>query len=289
MIASQGERSPATAGPAIAPPVRRATHAGSRGSRTAGTPNSLPIRSSISSSVGWRGKFLWAFTWSRGSPLSANAWNCARISASSWRRTAGRAKKRTPSRTMLLPNLPWESTSAGMLRCGNTDHPSASTRCRPTARSGKSRARLTASSTAGAPTIRLAVVNTPSRAASSTALFTAACSPKSSAVTMRNFNARPAGRSGLVRVQEAEEFHALAQPPLGHLPAAQHLAGELGDLARPEVELLIEGLHRVIDLLRRQVRIADGGELHAAVVHQIQVVVRRDPAVVDRLSVELRA
>src|SRR5579872_6787596 len=114
----------------------------------------------------------------------------------------------------------------------------------------------TASAAAGAPTIRLAVVSTPSRAACSTARLTAACSPKSSAVTMRNFNGT-AGRSGLVRVQEAEELHSLAQPPLGHLPAAQHLAGELGDLARPEVELLVESLHRVIDLLRRQVRIAD--------------------------------
>src|SRR6185437_12774645 len=155
---------------------------------------------------------------------------------------------------MLLPNRPPASTSAGMLRGGSTDQPSASTRCRPTARPGRSRAIRTASAAAGAPTIRLAVVSTPPRAACSTARLTDWWSPKSSAVTMRNFNTRPAGRSGLVRVQEAEELHPFAQAPLGHLPAAQHLARELGDLARAEIELLVESLHRVIDLLRRQVR-----------------------------------
>src|SRR5262245_26175152 len=40
--------------------------------------------------------------------------------------------------------------------------------------------------------------------------------------------------------QEAEELHALAQAPLHHLRAHDHLAHDRGDLRRAEIEALVE-------------------------------------------------
>src|SRR5450432_2528672 len=51
----------------------------------------------------------------------------------------------------------------------------------------RQQARRMASAAAGAPTMRLAAVSTPARLACSTASLTASCSPKSSAVTIKNF------------------------------------------------------------------------------------------------------
>src|SRR5690349_15410310 len=118
--------------------------------------------------------------------------------------------------------------------------------------------------------MRLAAVSVPARAAVSTASLTASCSPKSSAVTMRNLSigetrtARPYGSctrperaanrrpSGFARVKEAEELHGFAKEPFEHVPAAHTLRRELDALPRPEIKPPIEGLDRVIDLRRRQ-------------------------------------
>ncbi len=58
----------------------------------------------------------------------------------------------------------------------------------------------------------------------------------------------------LVSAQEAEKFDTLAQAPLHHLPAAEHLAHDLPDLAGAEIETFVEHFHAVEDLLLRQMR-----------------------------------
>src|SRR5579863_836577 len=149
-------------------------------------------------------------------------------------------------------NCPPRSTSIGIALAGSSAAPSTSTRCSPTRSRGSWRARRTASAAAGAPTIRLAAVRMPCWLACCTASLTAWCSPKSSAVTIRK---RP--DSGGVGTQEAKELHALAQPPLGHLPAGHHLGGQFGDLAWTEIEAEVERLHSVVDVLGVQMRVAD--------------------------------
>ena len=88
---------------------------------------------------------------------------------------------------MRLSMRPDRSARAGMSSGASIAWPSARTRCSPTRKPGKPRARRTASAAAGAATIRLAAVRMPVRLARSTASLTASCSPKSSAVTIRNF------------------------------------------------------------------------------------------------------
>ena len=78
----------------------------------------------------------------------------------------------------------------------------------------------TAPAAAGAPTIRLAAVSTPSTWAISTARFTSSARPKSSAVTIQS---KRRGRPPLAR--ETHELRALAQAPLRHLGAQNHQAG----------------------------------------------------------------
>src|SRR6185437_8994618 len=203
--------------------------------------------------------------------------------------TDGTKKKRKPSRTMASPKRPSRPTSAGMSEAGSVAGPSASTKCRPTRKLGKRRARSTASCAAGAATIRLAAFSTPSRCARSTAAFTRGCSPKSSAVTIRARRPERVTVLRLVRPQEAEELDAFAQTALHHVPARQHLAHNLPDLRRAEVELLIELLEMVIDLVARQMRIADRRELHAFLAHEVDRLVLFHPAVLDGLLVERRA
>src|ERR1700689_2376933 len=47
-------------------------------------------------------------------------------------------------------------------------------------------------------------------------------------------------RSRFVGAQEPEELHAFAQTALHHVPAHQHLAHDLPDFRRPEIEALVE-------------------------------------------------
>src|SRR5579863_3406455 len=92
-----------------------------------------------------------------------------------------------------------------------------------------------------------------------------------------------------MRAQEAEELDALAQAPLHHVPAREHLAQDLPDLARPEVEALIEELDVAEDLFLRQVRITDGGKLHTFVVDEVDRIILAQPAILDRLPIQARA
>src|ERR1700730_8526008 len=91
--------------------------------------------------------------------------------------------------------------------------------------------------------------------------------------------------SGLVSPQEAEELDTFTQTPRHHVPTGQHLFDYFPDLARPEIEALVEHFHAVKYLFFRQMRIADCGQLHALVVDQIDGIVLLQPAVVDRLLV----
>src|SRR6185437_5160950 len=75
--------------------------------------------------------------------------------------------------------------------------------------------------------------------------------------------------SGLVRAQEAEKLGPFSQPAPRHLPAREHLPNDLPDLGRSEVEALIKHFHAVENLLLRQMRVADRGELHALLVDQV--------------------
>src|ERR1700733_4577476 len=68
--------------------------------------------------------------------------------------------------------------------------------------------------------------------------------------------------SRFVCAQEPEELDAFTQTPLHHVPAQQHLAHDLPDLRRPEIETFVEALDVVIDLIARKVRVANGGRLH---------------------------
>lgn len=74
---------------------------------------------------------------------------------------------------------------------GSAGRPSISTRCKPTPRRGKRRARSTASPAADAVTIKLAEVRMPPVWPSSTASFTGTAKPKSSAVTINRFGTIP--------------------------------------------------------------------------------------------------
>ena len=84
-------------------------------------------------------------------------------------------------------NCPLGSTRSGMAWGDDIGVPLTSTRWSPTRNEGSRPARSTASLTALAPTIRLAVLRTPLRWASSIASFTAKERPKSSAVTISFF------------------------------------------------------------------------------------------------------
>ena len=142
---------------------------------------------------------------------------------------------------MASPKRPSESTRSGICARGKTPgRPPA--RVQSDAKLRSRLARAIASSAAGAPTIRLAAVSTPSQCARSTASLTASCSPKSSAVTISPCRIRAAAArlSGSMGAQEAEEFDAFAQAALHHVPADQHLADDLPDLARAEIEALVE-------------------------------------------------
>src|ERR1700674_1782290 len=94
--------------------------------------------------------------------------------------------------------------------------------------------------------------------------------------------------SGFVRAQKTKELDAFPQTPRHHVPACQHFLDDLPYLAGPEIEALVEDFHAVKYLFLRQVRIADGGELHALVVDQIDRVVLLQPAIVDSLLVQRR-
>src|SRR6202050_1566207 len=96
------------------------------------------------------------------------------------------------------------------------------------------------------------------------------------------------GYSGPMRPQEAEELHAFAQPAPHHFPAAQHLADDLPDFSRAEVEAFVEHFHAVEDLFLGQVRIADRGQLHAAFIDQIYRIVFLQPAILHRLAIQGR-
>ena len=94
--------------------------------------------------------------------------------------------------------------------------------------------------------------------------------------------------SSLWLTQEGEELDALAQAPLHHLRAADHLADDRGDLRRAEIEAPVEILDRMEDLGVAQMRIMQRRDLHALVVDQLGIG-RIEPAVLDRLLVEERA
>ena len=85
--------------------------------------------------------------------------------------------------------------------------------------------------------------------------------------------------------QELEELDAFAQAALHHVGAADHLADDRADLAGPEVEALVEGLHRVEDLGVAEMRIVQRRDLDAVLVDQFGVR-GVEPAVLHRLVVE---
>src|SRR5262249_31391786 len=147
------------------------------------------------------------------------------------------------SRTMSVRNRPSGPTRSGMRSGGSAGRASTSTTCKPTRRLGIARARRTASAAPGLATIRLAAERMPVRCAISTASLTSSARPKSSAVTIRRLMRRL-----LVRAQEGKELDALAQAPLHHLRAPDHLADDGGDLRRAEIEAAVEVFHRVEDL-----------------------------------------
>src|SRR5258708_13214903 len=67
----------------------------------------------------------------------------------------------------------------------------------------------------------------------------------------------PTSGSVVPRAQKVEEFNALAQPPLHHFRALEHLSYDGCDLRRAEIEFLIEILDRLEDLGVAQVRVID--------------------------------
>src|SRR5436309_8356925 len=157
-------------------------------------------------------------------------------------------------RSMPRASTRWERSDAG-----STGAPSVSTTWSPTRSEGRRRARSTASRAAGAATIRLAAVRTPSRCAASTASLTSRTSPKSSAVTMSPFKPRTRAASGRIppRPQELEELYSLAQPTLHHRRACDHLGHDGGDLGRAEIEFAVEVLDRGEDLGVAQVLVGN--------------------------------
>src|SRR6185437_6600696 len=86
--------------------------------------------------------------------------------------------------------------------------------------------------------------------------------------------------------QEAEEFDAFTQAPFHHVPTREHLAQNFPDLGRPEIEALVEVFELVIHLVARQMRIADRRQLHPFLADEIDDLVLREPAVLDRLVIE---
>src|SRR5690348_14062519 len=85
--------------------------------------------------------------------------------------------------------------------------------------------------------------------------------------------------------QEVEELDALAQAPLHHLRAPDHLVDDRGDLGRAEIEAPVERLYALENLGVREVRVVQRRDLHAALVDQLRML-RVEPAVLDRLVVE---
>src|SRR5204863_8148045 len=144
-------------------------------------------------------------------------------------------------RSMPQPSTKWDRSDAG-----STGAPSVSTRWSPTRSEGRRRARSTASRAAGAATIRLAAVRTPSRCAASTASLTSRTSPKSSAVTMSPFKQRTRAALGRIppRPQELEELYSLAQPTLHHRRACDHLGHQGCDHGCVEIEYEEEVIDR---------------------------------------------
>src|ERR1700733_12702726 len=96
----------------------------------------------------------------------------------------------------------------------------------------------------------------------------------------------PARLSRLMRAQEAEEFHALSQAALHHLPAAKHLPNDLPDLSRTEVETLVEQFYALEDLFLRQMRVADRRQLDTVVIDQVHGIILLQPAILHGLSVQ---
>src|SRR5262249_61782484 len=68
--------------------------------------------------------------------------------------------------------------------------------------------------------------------------------------------------------EEAEELIAFGEAASHHPAVPQHLRAERDHLARAEVEAAVHLVHRAVDLRARQVRIADGAHLAAALVDQ---------------------
>src|SRR4029077_9420485 len=91
------------------------------------------------------------------------------------------------------------------------------------------------------------------------------------------------GRRDPVAAQAAEEVPSLREPPLHHLPVADHLGGEREHLARAEVEAAVELIHRAEDLPPPEVRVTDHAHLPPRAVHQL---LGLEPAVALSLRVE---
>src|SRR5487761_1328227 len=89
----------------------------------------------------------------------------------------------------------------------------------------------------------------------------------------------------LVLAQEGHELHPFSQASGEHVLVPDHLRHHLGDLARSEVELLVEGVHRLEDLRARQLRVLEHRRLHAPLVHQVGVVLGQ-PSLLLRLLVQ---
>src|SRR5258705_227776 len=191
-----------------------------------------------------------------------------------------------PNLAMSVRKAPSRVTRSGAAAGSLSGRPSTRTRCRPTRKEGRRLASATASCAAAAPTIRLAAVSTPSVCARSIASFTAPAAPKSSAVITSCLTRSSSGRGGLPAfTKEGKELHAFAQAPLHHVEIAQHLRDDRADLAGPEVEPAVEGLHRLEDLLVAEVRVVKRRYLEAVAVHQLGVR-RVEPAVLHRLVIE---
>src|SRR5215813_13526064 len=92
----------------------------------------------------------------------------------------------------------------------------------------------------------------------------------------------------LALAQELKELDALAHPAAQNGRALQHLPHELGDLTGPEEEGAVELLLHLEDLLVRQMRILDRGDLEAVVGDQLARFVAQ-PALSLGLIVEIRA
>lgn len=57
------------------------------------------------------------------------------------------------------------------------------------------------------------------------------------------------GSGSLTRAQETEEFDTLTQSAFGQIPAGHHFRGQFRNLARPEVEALVERFNGTVDLI----------------------------------------